>query len=1633
MSLNPVVASRKIFERFCSYITTTFRLNDDELNQQLGQALQEPGRFSRGPILEVTPPFVLGSSVNGLIDENVLTPHLNTLKTEALPLDRPLFAHQEEAIRKISNEGRNVVVATGTGSGKTESFMIPILNHLFAQMEKNELNPGVRALLLYPMNALANDQMKRLRALLRNQPQITFGIYTGETEERYPDAYEKYLRMYEEDPLPNELISREQMKKTPPHILLTNYAMLEYLMLRPSDNVFFQGQYANDWRFIVIDEAHTYTGAKGIEMSMLISRLKSTLRLGQGHLRCMMTSASLGRGREDAALVAKFASDLFRESFADSDVVTATRLDYQADRALTWGKPHPSLYRMLRDWLDDQEKGNMELIEIFRESGVPSAQTNAFIRVCDQDHGQALYRLLQGDGRVAKLIDQLMGGPVDLLELAHSVFGAEESAVDDITCLVELCNQARLREGDNPLLPARFHYFVKALEGAFMTLASPPQIYLERMNTSSMNGEEFRAFELGACTRCHGLYVIGDVTKSVDSEYSYLEQIKNQYDIESNSRLEYFAIVPDGVDEISDTNEDDHLETLGMQLPALQYFLLCARCGGIGYDDGQAICECEHPHPVRVLRVNHKGRAVHKCGLCGARNSRGTVVRRFYLSEDAVSSVLATALYQQIPARLMTTYSSSSTDEDDVFSHFERLAPLEEERTKQLLVFSDSRQNAAFFAPYLTKTYHSLLAKNLLVSTIEANRAECVDNNWTLEDLNARVMRYIKAKGLFPQQSKESLSAEVWRWIMREFAVDTGWTSLENMKLVAFVPNFDPIKGCNLLWTLPTLAQAGFSSDEAQVLYSFLLDQFRDNRAVEYPEEVGPDDPFFAPTDQQGGFWRQKPEGLTRIPPKYSLRGWVPASGRYSNSRLDYILKLLAAGGAVGSEEEAKKVLDHILESLLDPRSPLACYMKSETLRGSGKIYKLDPALYKVVPGRDNPELQYYRCDSCHKVTRFNLRGVCPSYRCNGQLQPIDYETEFQDNHYRHLYMNMIAEPLEAKEHTAQLATEFASEVQTKFLQGKINVLSCSTTFELGVDVGELETIFMKNVPPTPANYAQRAGRAGRRTTSSAYALTYARLASHDFSHFRQPEKMISGVVRPPYFESNNEKIAKRHMYACAFAQFWRKYPEYFRNVDAFFCNGGPRVFRDFLAKRPEGLLKTLQQVIPQALREVIEVDTWKWVDELYAPEGVMTKVTVELERDLDGIEQAVQQASDAADYGRAHRMQRVRNTITSRPLISYLSQKNLLPKYGFPVDVVNLDVNLHTTEAKNIDLSRDMQIAISEYAPEGQVVANGRLWTSRYVKRVPTRELVRYRFIHCSCGYFRKDLDLDEALSPECPVCGNIQPKYDTFVVPEFGFIAEEKPSAPGDRRPERTYSGRKFFSGVSSEMGIKEIKVSGNVYLSTHDHGLLTVINNGLKYGFYLCRTCGYGTLDKRKAETHKNPYGYECKGRFERVSLGYDFETDVVEVDCSSALKGANLKVGYWESLMYAMIEGMSYGLEIDRADIDGTLYVDRDGKRTIILFDTVPGGAGHVKRLMEGDNFTAAMEAVSQILEECNCGGTKGDTSCYGCLRNYQNQYLHDKLRRDYAIDAIGHLLGTSARKARQEDQSRGALKGIAENV
>ncbi|KAF1084349.1 ATP-dependent RNA helicase RhlE [Sporotomaculum syntrophicum] len=1610
MNLNPVLSSQKIFERYVSYITTTFRLKDESLNQQIKSALNDKFRFSKGPIIEATPPFKTGKSIRQLINEGILTSSFAELKAASLPMDRSLYLHQEKTIMKICQEQRNAVVATGTGSGKTEAFIIPILNHLLTEKQNHKLTPGVRALLLYPMNALANDQMKRLRELLKNCPEITFGIYTGETEEKYRAAYDKFQRMHQQPSLPNELISREQMKESPPQILLTNYAMLEYLMLRPADNVFFQGPYSNSWKFIVIDEAHTYTGAKGIEMAMLIARLKSTIGIEEGQLTCIMTSASLGNGQEDFSMVADFASKIYREPFEPGDIIGATKKTFT--HSAIWGIPEPNLYKNINLWLDSVGKDKQELRKILVECQVPEATIEEAYHKENTYADGALYLIMSGDGRVDQTIRSLVDGPMALEELAQKLFPNDEQASLNTAYLIDLCNRLRRHEYDHSLLPARYHYLVKALEGAFIVFTEQPKVYLSRINQVTIGQMDYKAFEIGACIKCNSIYLVGEVLPGIDKPYLYLSETKNRYADAENANLEYFALL-EQEKEIDQENEDVLLEGTQLKIPPFSVYRLCVYCGAIQQDNGTPVCDCVHSKTVRLLKVNHKNQKVHKCGICGSINPTYNIVRRFFVSEDAVSSVLATTLYQELPNKQKAQVQNDSM-KNDLFGFLDNdiVDTLKTIKShKQLLVFSDSRQNAAYFAPYLSRTYNDLLIKNAMVRTIESQHDLCIANRWTLDDYYHRIDRYVRETA-FSSASVETLRRDIWKWIMLEFAVVSGANSLENLGLIHFQPNFDGVPGIDNIWRIPALKKFGFKQEELPIFYEYILDQFRVNRAIEYPEYVSPQDPVFAPQNQQGGFWRQKPIGDVRFPRGYSLKSWLPAHEHFSNVRMDFLKKVLSVGSAEVQKSTVQELLGILWESMTDLRSPLVKYLKNEMLPKLGKIYKLDPQIYCVAPGMNNPDVTYYQCDTCFKISKTNLRDVCPTYRCEGKLHIIDMDKRFDNNHYRNLYLNIKPEKMIASEHTAQLTTEYAAEVQNQFIKGEVNVLSCSTTFELGVDVGELETVFMKNMPPTPANYAQRAGRAGRRTDSTAYALTFARLSSHDFNGFKDPNKMISGVVKPPYFEVANEKIVLRHLYACAFAHFWRQYPSYFKTVKDFFMSepAGPALFRQFLDSKPQALFEMLQEVTPDAIKHMVKLESWGWVDDLYGERGAMTKVISELTYDLNSIQQAIDDALKKEHYGRANTLSRIRNTITERPLINYFSQKNLLPKYGFPVDVVGLDINLHTDEAKNIDLSRDLQIAISEYAPESQVVANGKLWTSRYVKRVANRELVRYSYIQCSCGFFRKNLDLEKVTYSSCPVCGSKRVQKGTFVIPEFGFISDSIVGEPGDAKPEKTYSSRKHFSGSGEYLQEKTILVNKTrIALNTQTHGVLTVINSGIGYGFYLCKFCGYGSIQE-KPKSHNNPNGIKCSGNFERVSLGYDFETDILEISFIDRICDKEPPTGYWESLLYSIIEGMSASLEINRDDIDGTLHINKDLTRSMILFDTVPGGAGHVKRMLDEEQFVEVLKEARSIVSSCTCGAEKKDTSCYSCLRNYHNQYCHDYLRRVYAIDALNKILG-----------------------
>jgi len=277
--MNPITLASKVEERYRRYLKTTFYFKDPDLRASFEEALNS-GHLSKGPYLEATPVFKRDQKPQTLFPK-LLKSQLDDGFLKAVERDRRLYEHQEEAIRR-AYEGNNIVIATGTGSGKTEAFLYPILIHLYQEFLTGKLFPGVRALVLYPMNALANDQRERLGQICkrleeeRSPFRFTFGQYIGETPEDEGDSY-RHARDHIAHRLPGELVLRSEMRLTQPHILLTNYSMLEYLLLRPDDSPLFDNGCARWWTFLVLDEAHQYRGSRGIEMAMLLRRLKQRL------------------------------------------------------------------------------------------------------------------------------------------------------------------------------------------------------------------------------------------------------------------------------------------------------------------------------------------------------------------------------------------------------------------------------------------------------------------------------------------------------------------------------------------------------------------------------------------------------------------------------------------------------------------------------------------------------------------------------------------------------------------------------------------------------------------------------------------------------------------------------------------------------------------------------------------------------------------------------------------------------------------------------------------------------------------------------------------------------------------------------------------------------------------------------------------------------------------------------------------------------------------------------------------------------------------------------------------------------------------------------------------------------------
>jgi len=1613
MSLDPIKSTNEIVGKYIDYLATTFSLKDSELQTQLIDEFNKSNKFSKGPILEATPPFIKGCSIRDLIKENILSEEFYDLKVEELPLDRALYLHQEQAVRKIIDQDRNVIVATGTGSGKTETFLIPILNSLFKEKENNTLNPGVRSLLLYPMNALANDQLKRLRDLLKNYPQITFGSYTGETEEKYEKARERYHKMYKDAPLlENELISREQMKKTPPNILITNYAMLEYLMLRPKDHTFFDGKHSKSWQYIVLDEAHTYTGAKAIEMSMLLRRLKARVSNPKTKIKCIATSATIGSSENDFNEVANFGQKLFNEPFEykedepkQQDVIKASRKNVEiSEMNNSWGGIDPSIYLKWENIIESESDNEIifdKITKIAEKSNIPQRFIDTAVDSSDEKWQRYLYFILKSDKNLIHLQQLLEEKAQYFVKTASIIFPETKKSNDYLTALVYLANKAKSMEESVSLLPARYHLFIRAVEGAYITFLPEKQLFLERKEKHRYQDQEFPVFEIGSCRQCNALYLIGNMD-TINNE-NYLSQPSQKYYKDNNS-LSYYLVVDDQAFKTID-NEDE-IKAINKNKNYEEEYLLCPKCGNIRANGSLfSGCDC-NLNPIKVIKAAAKKGKVHKCSACRSVRSIGSIVWRFLLGGDAVTSVLTTSLYQQLASELKI--EQKEVNENKVgwgskTNETEARKKIQSNNNKsQLLVFSDSRQEAAFFPTYLESTYQQIVRRQLILRTIQKNKEKVLTNKWRVKDLVNGLKIYLNRKQIYPAKSLQEIEDLAWKWILYEFLVLDRKNSLEALGLLGFSLQ-KPSS-----FSAGPLKKYGLNEYEAWELFQILLHSFRKYGAILFPDNISPEDSFFEPRNREYYFKKQSSE--------YNIYSWLPTRKGILNSRLDFLQRLSEKGlDNKLSRKECLDILRQIWDSGLNIDSESSMfndYFSTIHSQNLGQMYRLKLDYWQLKPAIVDSSIDWFYCPTCNRITLHNVKGTCPTYQCSGRLEKCSPEKLYKNNHYRNLYLDKLPVKMKSKEHTAQLTTEAAADIQSQFNDGDVNVLSCSTTFELGVDVGELESVFMRNVPPTPANYIQRAGRAGRRTDSTAFSLTFARRRSHDLTYFQNPLDIISGNIEPPHFKIKNDKIIRRHIYAAALANFWRKSPEYFGTVEDFFFSNGIDKFYRYLKEKPIELKIILEKIMPDASE--INLDNWKWINKLIGEKGVMNLARLELENDIEQLEKVQANLVEQKKFGKANVINRVIRTLKTKYLINYMSQNNIIPKYGFPVDVVELKIAHHGDQAKNLELTRDLKIALSEYAPGSQVVAGGKLWTSRYLKTLPNKDLIRRKYAICEhCGHYQSEIAETENELDRCQACGEkIGKMKGTYITPELGFISD-KPEEPKLSRPEKTYTSRQYFTGEynqDSEL-IKEYNFNGiEAQLISAKRGKLAVINHAGFNKFSVCQNCGYTEINTNKSiSKHKTPWGQDCTGKRRVFSLGYEYNTDIFQLKFKNSYFGQE-KDGYWESVLYGMLEGISQALGIERRDIDGCLYPYTGDplNPALVFYDTVPGGAGHVERIIKKNNFEKVLKKTREIVSRCKCGGDEGDTSCYGCLRNYSNEYCHDILKRKYVIEFIDNL-------------------------
>lgn len=1637
--------------------------------------------------------------VEALSDDNVDS-------EQRFPKDRRPYKHQTESWKAMLGEakGKTIVVTSGTGSGKTECFMVPVLQDLVNQNKQG----AIQAIFLYPLNALMDSQRKRVAAWCKAlNPQVTFAIYNGDTEESSNTPEEK-------DALP-ELISREAIRETPPQILFTNPTMLNYMLLRNKDRPILEKSQGK-LRWILLDEAHTYTGSAAAELALQLRRVLQAFNVTVDEVNFAVTSATMGDSAEAQDQLKTFVSQLTGKKPEDIVIIGGQRII----PTLNEKKAQDRLYKInddlntsidLEQVKEMREKLNSEAAVSLHELGECFDKTSSSADKADKDTHQH---------------DEI----------------AREKLLQVINALGEKVEGLNADGTDSALLPTRIHLFARSIGGVY-TCVNPECTRHENIRLpigSLTTYQRTHCSECGApllevctCGDCRGILVTGEANE--DMRFRQRSTITDIDDNPFGIELEELTEQETEDDEKTEQSADGY-ETFYYAMPEKKLTETGDNClyykvtedqiensEEKGYFFVRGGEDFKSPGKGQWTKFSITNDRRSRCPHCRALTTR---VKYLRASAQFSGRALAEIFLQEAQPMPVDKAESGNSQQGNVLYE-----------GKKYIAFTDSRQGTATSAQAINNDMERMwLRSEIFRRLYKLGDYKCEQpKKWTGDDeKNLTTLKAFLETN--PAILSKSLPSEIEALEKKKRQEPT----ITEPKPVTWEALLDDIRDYSAsfrdLFTHLSSARINTTlSDDEQLkayLNALIFDQFGSvskQRSsletmglvhLEYPGLAQAACPTDFPDRRNGQDWRDflklaldyhirgnknlqvKPEELrwstvsnayrSIFPPdstKEEVDKWPQVgtnkNGRTINLRQPRLVLLLCAALEYNTVDKLKENKDKINGLLKDAWN----FLSKNILRGNEKygytlnllgndvricistksyLCPVDKVLLDTVfcgysphlSGRLTPDnIERFRIATQEVVTKegekkeelctFETPFCPPLAEGEGNESVSEW---LKKNFTLHKEAGLYNDWLErafletniylAGEHSAQIDRRILSQREKDFNEGRLNILSCSTTMEMGVDIGGISEVVMNNVPPQSANYLQRAGRAGRRAETKCLAFTFCPASPIGVATWQNPKAPITGKTDMPLLKMDSGILIQRHINAFFFYAFAQEHNFTNENQQQGAIRVDSRVKHLFPTPGEEEnqdcyneFCTFLNELISEKPQDSGDKKDW---EELYAQLVKGTyKENYSISDAAEATKASLEQLKDAYDKqikalieiikGNANRSKRQQaleyqiKNLKEKNLLSYLAEQNFLPSAGLPTGLVECQLGEQKSEKdqyRPISVTRHLSRSILEFAPGTQLVCNEWVYEPEGIVMKTQYQQAADLYAVCTCGQCGHSFVERGTINSNtpCPQCKSHKLKSLDGIAKEGMFTRVVEPAGftvSVQYRPRRYTRNDKQFQMLLPQLlnmapwpEDKDNTNGQKLKLRTAadtDNAQILFFNKGTHgHGFALCCTCGRMKAENSGEEQNNNPLGThkhlhtgrDCDGTVLRhIVPAARYNTDFVEMRCYGKDGKHITDRSLLRSLGVVLSRELTHHLGVNEDEVD---FGYNPVTGSVFLYDTAVGGAGYSTLLL--DYREEVLQSALASLKACNC-----QKACTQCLIDRRSQWYIADLDRKKLIE------------------------------